>query len=163
MRKILILMVMLLTLVGCQNAPKNITYGWDVAMDQADLSHSFYVNRIKAYNSNLGLEQENHRNTIFKDQIKLLKKNGQIDADGVMKLFKLLKDKEKTNRDSLKKHAKLDAKVEESWKHFEKIMGAVRRYLASGMTEEDRQELYKTLAQLAKEGFKTIEEEKEGN
>lgn len=156
-------MVLLLALGGCQTAPKDVTHGWDVAMDQADLSHSFYVNRLKAYNSNLDLEQENHRNTIFKNQIKILKKNGQIDADGVLKLFTLLKAKEKENRDRLKKHAKIDAKVEKAWENFEKIMGAVRRYLASGMTEEDRQKMYKTLAQLAKEGFKTIEEEKEGN
>ena len=63
------MLIVVATFLGCSQAPKNVTYGWDKAIRQAELAHTFYVKRLKSYNKNLGIEQENHMSTIFKDII----------------------------------------------------------------------------------------------
>jgi len=136
--------------LGCVQAPKEVVETLDAAVLSASRFRDYSVEVQKAYRSDLGASWERERSHVMKAELERLKdSDGKISTIEVEDLLTQEKAAATRHLEQLAQLAKRDDQAGKNWEAFRKTIEALRRYLASGMTAEERAQVYAVIADTA--------------
>jgi len=139
-----------LFLFGCVQAPKEVVETLDAAVLSATRFRDYSVEVQRAYRTDLGAAWARERAHVMKSELERLKdSDGKVSTLEVEDLLKQEKLAANRHLEQLVKLAKRDDQAAQNWQAFRKTIEALRRYLASGMTAEERAQVYAVIADTA--------------
>ena len=142
--------VLPLFISACVSAPPEIVRTFDAALESAERFRSYSVEVQESYRHDLAAAWARERSHIMKAEIEKRKDDaGKIDAVEIEELIAQEKAAAKRHAEQLEILEKRDAKAGKNWQAFRESSEALRRYLASGMSAEERAELFEVIASSA--------------
>lgn len=136
--------------VACVSAPTEIVGTFDAAMISAERFRSYSVKVQAAYRADLASAWAREREHIMTAELEKRKgSDGTIEASAVEELLSQEKVTAKRHAEQIAALAIRDQLAGRNWQAFRETAEALRRYLAAGMSAEDRAKLFEVIADSA--------------
>jgi hypothetical protein len=136
-----------LFLLACVSAPPEIVRTLDAGLASAERFRSYSVMVQDAYRRDLGEAWSRERAHILRAELEKKKDaEGRVEVGAVEELLGLQAAAAKRHASQLEELKKRDEKAGRNWLAFKRASEALRRYLASGMSAQERAELFEVIA-----------------
>ena len=102
------------------------------------------------YSNELATSWERELQHVFREEVaKLTNENGLAATEAVMNLVKLQQEARTSNRKRLAVEQSADRAAMQATAEIDRLRAAIRRWMAAGMTSEERDKVYQVLGNSA--------------
>jgi|2_EtaG_2_1085320.scaffolds.fasta_scaffold59900_1 hypothetical protein len=137
-------------LTGCQ-APGPVIEAADLADQLTTIYRSSIQERINQYSLELASSWERELEHIFREEISnRANPEGFVSKEDVLTLIGQQQQVRKENHKRLSLERKADAAAMASTQEIDKLRGSIRRWMAAGMTSEERDKVYRIAGESAR-------------
>jgi len=147
--KLASLATVLLLLQSCQ-APAPIIEAQDLAGELDQMFRGGVQTRLDQYSRELASSWERELNHVIRAELSKASENGMIPEDTVLSLLQQQNEARKHNQERISLERRADQEAAKTTNEIDKLRASIRRWMAAGMTTEERDRVYQIAGESAR-------------
>lgn len=143
-----------LLLLPCCQAPAPIIEAQDLAGELDQIFRHGIHTRLNQYSQELASSWERELDHVIRAELAKASENGMIPEDIVLTLLQQQNEARKNNQDRISLERKADQEAAKTTSEIDKLRSSIRRWMAAGMTTEERDRVYQIAGESARRMIK---------